>query len=185
MNFILALGAVSLLDLNFQSVKTAGQIIAIVALNNSIVLGALRGLLSSVNNTTNGVQGVGLADLICKSVLEIRINVSAFQHSNVVRSAVNAYLGGVLEAGQLALNGSCLNNSALSSRVGSSGVVQSGNNNDIVLLNVGVDVVILKLDGTNAVVDGNLLAVYSSNASQLGLNNVCSLFMLQALAWAV
>ena len=101
-------------------------------------------------------RGVGLADLIPERGLEIRINVSTFQHSNVVRSAVNAYLGGALEAGQLAFNGSCLNNSALSCRVGSLGVVQSGNNNDIVLLNAVVNVVILKLDGTNAVVDGNL-----------------------------
>ena len=96
-NLNLNLRAVSLQNLNFQSVKAAGQSTAIVALNNSIVLSALRGLLSSVNNTADGVQNVGLADLILERGFKVRINSGGSQRSDIVGSAVNAYLVGALK----------------------------------------------------------------------------------------
>ena len=60
MNNKLALRTVSLQNLNFQRIEArVNSLRAIGILYDCVVLGALRGLLSSVNNTADGVQGVG------------------------------------------------------------------------------------------------------------------------------
>ena len=73
MNNELAFGTVSLQNLNFQRIEArVNSLRAIGVLYDCIVLGALRGLLSSVNNTADGVQGVGLANLILERGFKVR-----------------------------------------------------------------------------------------------------------------